>query len=459
MGRYQERAKATASALLTGVFLAMLFSLGSAGTTELAAYDRANRGANDENEAVAKQDRQSASTLAIGDHLKVAFYSRIANGTDTSRAGVPDLTSLIERPDMTGEYVIQLDGAIFFPLLGKVSIAGQGIESLLATLERKASQVFPGATKVSIQLVEREPVYVIGDVPQPGTFKYSPGMVVLHAAALAGLRGVGPDIGARLAVAQESERFRGSQLRLADLLARRDVLIAGRIGRAPSPSEELKDLVEPSDAAARIAAASAVAELEADKLRSEDKNFDVGLLLLDQERSSLMTGLSEAETSLKFHAERYDSVSQFRNRGVMTDASYDIARVAFDSSRQHWNDLRAGLIKVNERILELRQQKSKLIADANIAREQKINELQAEIQQSAMVRSTLESLLASSGLGGTSRAEPHYRIGRRGNKGIDEFDAEKFSAVLPGDIVEVFQSSRESQLDAHKDLRIVGHGN
>src|SRR5271165_1961020 len=461
MGGYQEQAKAPVSAsLLTGVFLAMLLSLSSAGTTELADYGRTDRAGNDENEVAAKQDRLSASsTLVVGDRLKVAFYSRIVSGNDTSNARGPDLASLIEHPDLTGEYVIQLDGAIFLPLLGRVSVAGQGIENLLATLERKANEAFPGATKVSIQLVEREPVYVIGDVPQPGTFKYSPGMVVLHAAALAGLRGGGPDIGARLAVAHESERLREAQLRLADLLARRDVLIARRMGRAPSPSEELKGLVEPWDATTRIAAARMVADLEADKLRGEEKDFDDGLLMLDQERSALMTGLTEAEQSMKFHVERYDSVSQLHNRGVITDATYDIARGELDSSRARWNDLRAGLARVNQRILELRQQKSKLTADASIAREQKINELQTEIQQSAMVRSTLESLLVFSGLGVTSRAGPHYRIARRGNKGIEEFDAEKFSAVQPGDIVEVLQTTRESDLEAVKKLGIVSRGN
>ena len=34
--------------------------------------------------------------------------------------------------------------------------------------------------------LERQPVYVLGPVKNPGAYKYAPGMTVLHAVALAG---------------------------------------------------------------------------------------------------------------------------------------------------------------------------------------------------------------------------------------------------------------------------------
>src|SRR4051812_35821275 len=42
-----------------------------------------------------------------------------------------------------------------------------------------------GQARVSIQLLDREPIYVTGQVAKPGPFKYVPGMTVLHALTLA----------------------------------------------------------------------------------------------------------------------------------------------------------------------------------------------------------------------------------------------------------------------------------
>ena len=408
------------------------------------------------------RQRWTGSEFTVGDRLKIMFYSRLGGAADPDATKVPNLSSLIERPDMTGDYVVQLDGTIFLPFLGNVDVVGRGEADLLSLLERKAAEAFHDATKVNIRIVEREPVYVTGDVPQPGAFKYSPGMMVMHAATLAGLRGVGlngPDIGLRLTVLQESARLIQSQLKIADLIAQRDVLTATRNGNAPSPSDELKRLVGPQDAADRIATAKRVCDLEVGRLSDEQKAFADNLAMLDQERALLTQGLNEVERSLKLHVARFSSVTDMHNRGVMTDATYDIARTELYSSRSRWNDVLAALSRVEARILEVGQQKSRSFADAAIARERKINELQAEIQQAMVVRSTLEPALGIHAMSGASRSEPVYRVVRRsGDNGADHFDIDKFAAVMPGDVVEVIQSSRGGEAESSREPVGVGRG-
>ena len=396
--------------------------------------------------------------LVVGDRLKIVFYSRVGSGSDGANTGVPDLASLVEHPEMTGEYIVQLDGTIFLPLIGKVNAAGQGEESLVTILERKSKAIFHGPTNVSVHLVEREPVYVTGDVPQPGAFKYDPGMVILNAVGLAGLHAAGPDLGARLDVVRESERLQESQIELADLLARRGVLVANRNGRTPTPSQDLVHLVGASDAAARIAAAKGVLDLEADKLASEQKILDENLAMLTQERSSLTQGLSEAEASTKYHAERFNAVAQLHQKGIMTDATYDLSRGELENSRARWSDIRAALTRVEQRILEVAEQKSNSIADTNIAREREINQLEVEIQQAEVLQSTLGPTLVSIGLSGATPTQPHYKIVRHSMKGLHEFDADKFAAVQPGDIVEVIRPSPELGPADVEATRTVGRG-
>jgi exopolysaccharide production protein ExoF len=401
----------------------------------------------------------TGSELAVGDRLKIMFYARLGGVADAGGTKGPNLSSLIERQDMTGDYVVQVDGTIFLPFLGKVDAVGQSEADLLATLERRAAGAFLGATKVNIRLIEREPVYVTGEVPQPGAFKYSPGMIVMHAVALAGLRPNAPDMGLRLTVAQEVARVSQSQLKIADLIAQRDVLIAMRNASAPRPSDDLKKIVGPQDAAELIAAAKRVSDLEVSRLKDEQKAFVDNLAMLDRERDQLTQSLNEAEKSLKFHVTRFSSVSDLHNRGVITDATFDIARTELDSSRSRWNDILAALSRVEARILEIGQKKSTSLADAAIARERKINESQAEIQQAMVVRSTLEPMLGMHLLGGTQRPEPSYRVVRRsGNNGLDQFDADKFAGVMPGDIVEVIQSSSGGALASGREPMVVGRG-
>lgn len=445
--------------LLAGVFLTVLWSLTLTGSAATMDYPALSCGDNiGGSDGAKKNDNKSDLAFAIGDRLKIVFYSRVGSGSDATKTKGPDLSALIEHLDMTGEYVVQVDGTIFLPLIGKMKVAGQSEESLLTTFEEKSSETFHGATRVGIRLVEREPVYVTGNVPQPGAFKYSPGMVVLQAVSLTGLRGSGPEIETRIAVMRESERLRESQVKLADLFARRDVLIASRDRSAPSPSEELENLVGAPEAVERIAAARRVSDLEADKLSRELKTFDNSLTMLTQERSSLTQALSEAETSLKLRVERFASVSQLHGRGVMTDATYDMTHGELDSSRARWNDLRAALTRVEERILEVGQQKSRSIADADIARERQINDLQALIQQAMVVHSTLGPALAFHGVSGASWAEPHYRIVRRSSRSLDQCDADKFSLVQPGDIVEVIRPPPQLAPDEIRSLRTVGRG-
>jgi hypothetical protein len=285
-------------------------------------------------------------------------------------------------------------------------------------------------------------------------------MMVMHAAALAGLRGLnGPDIGLRLTVLQESARLIQSQLKIADLIAQRDVLTATRNANAPNPSDELKKLVGPQDAADRIAAAKRVSDLEVGRLSDEQKALADNLTMLDQERARLSQGTREAEKSLKFYVARFSSMTDMHGRGVITDASYDIARTELDGSRSRWNDVLAALSRVEARILEVGQQKSRSFADAAIARERKINELQAEIQQATVFRSTLEPALGINALSGASRPEPVYWIVRRsGDNEVDQFGVDKFAAVMPGDVVEVIQSSRGGPAESTRQPVVVGRG-
>src|SRR5215212_255792 len=80
---------------------------------------------------------QDASlAYAIGDRLKITFFEQLQSelrGGGGQPAKV--LSTLVERAELTGDYVIQQDGSVFLPLLGPVPVVGhtpQQFEEALA---------------------------------------------------------------------------------------------------------------------------------------------------------------------------------------------------------------------------------------------------------------------------------------------------------------------------------------
>src|SRR3954466_15707033 len=56
---------------------------------------------------------QDTPAYAIGDRLKITFFERVGAGPTGGSLG-----TLIERTELSGEYVVQQDGSVFLPLGG-----------------------------------------------------------------------------------------------------------------------------------------------------------------------------------------------------------------------------------------------------------------------------------------------------------------------------------------------------
>ena len=78
------------------------------------------------------------------------------------------------------------------------------------------------SANIDVKISDRLPIYVVGPVKNPGAYKYVPGMIVLHAIALAGGldRGEG-SLSSMIEGAREVERLRRASFQIKQLLARR----------------------------------------------------------------------------------------------------------------------------------------------------------------------------------------------------------------------------------------------
>jgi polysaccharide export outer membrane protein len=139
--------------------------------------------------------RQAAAPSAAAvDTAKRSLLSRIA---DSDRTIIPrDLVdvTVFDAPDLSRVVRVADDGMISIPLLGPVQAAGRTPRALEAALQDTLRRTYMRDPRVSVTVREPapQPVYVVGEVNQPGAYSASgeEQLTVLRAVAVA--RGAKP---------------------------------------------------------------------------------------------------------------------------------------------------------------------------------------------------------------------------------------------------------------------------
>lgn len=88
--------------------------------------------------------------------------------------------------DMTGNYQIDGNGMLAFPLIGRIRAGGLTAAALQQEITHKLSPDYIRNPSVSVEVLNYRPFYILGEVNKPGAYPYVSGMTVLNAAAIAG---------------------------------------------------------------------------------------------------------------------------------------------------------------------------------------------------------------------------------------------------------------------------------
>ena len=89
--------------------------------------------------------------------------------------------------DLGGEYLVDGAGQVQLPLLGQIPAAGMTVHDFEAAIGNKfVSEGYLKDPRVSVEVENYRPCYIIGEVKSPGQYPYVSGMNALNAVALAG---------------------------------------------------------------------------------------------------------------------------------------------------------------------------------------------------------------------------------------------------------------------------------
>jgi polysaccharide export outer membrane protein len=110
-----------------------------------------------------------------------------ADAAYTVKPGDTLTVSVWKEPDLQGPVLVRPDGAFSFPLAGQLDARNKTVQELQQELTNKLKKyISDPVVTVSIQTIQGNKVYVIGQVQKPGEFVVNPRVDVMQALSMAG---------------------------------------------------------------------------------------------------------------------------------------------------------------------------------------------------------------------------------------------------------------------------------
>lgn len=89
-------------------------------------------------------------------------------------------------PSLSGEFFVSGSGMTSLPLIGDVKASGLTVREFQDAVQKSLSDGYLREPRVSAEVLNFRPFYILGEVTKPGTYPYTSGLTVLNAVATAG---------------------------------------------------------------------------------------------------------------------------------------------------------------------------------------------------------------------------------------------------------------------------------
>ncbi len=94
--------------------------------------------------------------------------------------------TVFDEESLSGDFSVGADGSVTLPLIGTVTLRDLTPQAAQQTIANVLADGYLRHPVVSIDVLHFRPVYIIGEVNEPGEYGYASGMNVLNAVALGG---------------------------------------------------------------------------------------------------------------------------------------------------------------------------------------------------------------------------------------------------------------------------------
>ena len=127
------------------------------------------------------------AALLAGPAAAVAATADEAAQSVDYRLGSGDKIRVITfgEESLTGEFVVSGSGKVALPLVGEVQAAGLTAPQFQEVVQSALRNGYLKDPKVSVEVLNYRPFYILGEVQKPGEYPYTNGLTVLNAVATA----------------------------------------------------------------------------------------------------------------------------------------------------------------------------------------------------------------------------------------------------------------------------------
>ena len=403
-----------------------------------------------------------ASALRVGDKVDLAVFERLGREEDKwsdAQQRLPDLSrNFFQRAELSGLHLVQDDGTISLPFLKQIPAAGGTYTDLETAVAQRFEQVFHRGAFVSVLAIEHNPIFIVGPVKNPGSYKYVAGMTVLHAVALAGGTERAAEMWQAIEAAREETKVEQSVVIASRVLARQAVLRSERDGANLVVPIRLIQIVGNAEAAALVNDELALRRLVLATRRAKD--------------TTLRSAVESAKSELAFAKDRIAPVEAnitLRNDRLKAMASLSSTGVASKSQ----------LVEVQNSLLDAEARKQELVS-AVAAAKRKLEQAEEELLRFGLENQTQlyteiaaaekeisdnlsaishgrKALKAFDGSGGyrfkSEQDSMTFEILRRSAAGTQIMKAESTTELEPGDLVRIKigenPATEQAQLEGH----------
>jgi len=97
--------------------------------------------------------------------------------------------TVVNQPDLTRKFVVEPDGTVTLPLVGRIAAAGLTTEALANEVRRRLADGFLADPQVRIEIDRARRIFVFGGVNSPGMYQLTEHMTLIEVLARAGYGG------------------------------------------------------------------------------------------------------------------------------------------------------------------------------------------------------------------------------------------------------------------------------
>lgn len=334
---------------------------------------------------------------------------------------------------------VDVDGSIRLPAVGTLEVDGLDLDGIEERVAARLSETGLFVSPIlAVSVAEHAPIYVTGDVREPGAHPFSPRLTVGTAAGLAGGPGLAGSGDTPSVVARAD--FVGQERALA-----REALMETWKGRRLAAHLSDADMDMPDETAAP--AVQALARTEADAMRSDreamkelERNWTEEFDELEQQGVSLSRRIANQEKIITLNEENLARAQKLKNRGLQTLTELSRAQQALTDAQSRMFDLDVLLSQNRSRRASVRREQTRFRADRRRRLLTEAAETQTRLDEIAAERERVRAKIAASDTLALSSSEAiavRYLIRRREGEAVRTIEAEATTPVRPGDEVAV----------------------